>query len=217
MISEPPNSPLPVVRFARIGVICDGQDALASALVECLKSVGLRVSPLRSADLQSEPLTKKFDVVFLGLSWARLQESGPELADRLAGVVVVACTTTISWDEDGYLMVPIPDGSVTAMAARLLPESRVVGAFHQFSAGHLELACLGAFESDVPVLGDDREATDLIEGIVDSIRGLESVYVGGLEVARAFEGLAAIVNEVARGRERPVGFRLSETGGIRFL
>jgi predicted dinucleotide-binding enzyme len=55
-------------------------------------------------------------------------------------------------------------------------------------------------------------AADLVEGLVDQIRGFNSVYAGPLRSSAAIEGLAAVLSEAARERGGPVGFRLSRTG-----
>jgi len=109
-------------------------------------------------------------------------------------------------------MEPVPDGGVANLVARILPNSRVVGALQQFTAEHLALASVGVLETDVPVVSDDIEAADLIEGLIDEIRGFDSVYAGPLRSSAAIEGLAAVISEVARERGGPVGFRLSQTG-----
>jgi hypothetical protein len=49
------------------------------------------------------------------------------------------------------------------------PDSRVIGALQQFGTGHLTFATLGTFHSDVPVIGDDREASDLVEALIDGV------------------------------------------------
>ena len=58
---------------------------------------------------------------------------------------------------------------MTQQAAAILTESRVVGAFHNVSAVLLEDPDVERVETDVLVLGDDREATDLVQALADSI------------------------------------------------
>jgi predicted dinucleotide-binding enzyme len=66
------------------------------------------------------------------------------------------------------------------MTCPVLPNSRVVGALPRFNAEHVALASLGALETDVPVVSDDIEAADLVERLIDEIRGFNSVYAGPL-------------------------------------
>jgi predicted dinucleotide-binding enzyme len=208
-----PESPLPQPQYVRVAVI--GQpDALTAALVEAFTAAGRRVEQFTPEALMKEPrgVSRSFEVAFVTIDSRSLESVLPELAHVFAGVVVVVCTTSLDSDEQGYFMRQVPKGGATGLAARLLPNSRVVGALQQFGAEHLTLATLGTFHSDVPVIGDDREASDLVEALIDELRGLESVYTGRLSAADSVEGLATVVNDVARDLGRPVGFRLSASG-----
>ena len=82
-------------------------------------------------------------------------------------------------------MKPVLDRGVANLVARLLPNSRVVGALQQFTAEHIALGSLGALETDVPVVADDIEAADLTEGLIDEIRGFDSAYPGPLRSSAA--------------------------------
>jgi 8-hydroxy-5-deazaflavin:NADPH oxidoreductase len=54
----------------------------------------------------------------------------PELADK----IVVDCVNPLGFDDDGAYPLPVPEGSAAEQAAALLPDSRMVGAFHHVSA-----------------------------------------------------------------------------------
>ncbi|MCW2881544.1 MAG: NADPH-dependent reductase [Sphaerisporangium sp.] len=92
-----------------------------------------------------------------------------------------------------------------------------MGVLHFLSSPHLHDALLGTFENDVLVVGDDREATDLVEALSDEIPGLTSVYAGGLRAAEAVEGLVAALRQVEQDRSRLVGMRLGGQGNLRLL
>jgi predicted dinucleotide-binding enzyme len=157
-------------------------------------------------------LSRSYDIVLLTVEPDSLEGVLSGRAGLLSGLVVVVCTSSVSRDEGGFFMPPVAEGGAARLVARLLPDSRVVGALQQFSAEHVVLASLGTLETDVPVVSDDIGAADLIEGLVDQIRGFNSVYAGPLRSSAAIEGLAAVVSEAARERGGPVGFRLSQTG-----
>lgn len=114
-----------------------------------------------------------------------------------AGPVLIPCVTGLTRDDDGYHMDDVPGGSVVQLLAELLPTWCVVGALQHFTGEQLYAAASDLFVTDVPVTGDDREATDLVEGIIDLVPGLDAVYLGGLRTSSAVEGLAAVVREVA--------------------
>lgn len=111
-------------------------------------------------------------------------------------------------DGSGSYVEPVPFDSVVQLSATLLTGCRVVGALQQFTPEQLSLAASGAFVSDAPVTGDDREATDLVEEVIDMVSGLDAVYMGGLRTAGAVEGLASVVREMAASHALSGGFRL---------
>src|SRR3954471_15290272 len=74
------------------------------------------------------------DVVVVAVPWEGHTALLEPLADVLAGKVVVDCVNPIAFDSAGAYALDVDDGSAAQQAARLLPESRVVAAFHHVSA-----------------------------------------------------------------------------------
>jgi predicted dinucleotide-binding enzyme len=72
---------------------------------------------------------------------------------------VVDCVNPLGFDKRGAYPLPVAEGSAAEQAAALLPESRVVAAFHHVSAVLLLDPEVETIDSDVLVLGDDRHAT----------------------------------------------------------
>ena len=73
---------------------------------------------------------------------------------------------------------PVPEGSAAQQAAAVLGGSTVVGAFHHVSAPLLLDPGVAELDMDVLVLGDDRNATDLVQGLAERIPGVRGVYAG---------------------------------------
>jgi predicted dinucleotide-binding enzyme len=213
-----PDQPLPLGRRARMA-IWPASDAVSQALARAYTRAGREVTLLDPQLTPSERLADRFDVIFLAPEWAAVRSALTELAATTAGCVVVACSSGVNLDADGFFMDAVEGGSVVQAVANALSRSRVVGAFQQFSAAHLEAATDGSLESDVPVVSDDREAADLVMGLIDELNGLDSLYAGPIRAAAGVEGLAAIVRTVGLERGRPVGFRLDHVtrGGLSFI
>jgi predicted dinucleotide-binding enzyme len=211
--SAVPDAPLPLPSYVRAAVIGPDSD-FSEVIINAFSTADRRMDHLMPQEfsLMTTPLFWSYDVVLLTLDPDSLEGVLSGRAELLSDLVVVVCTSSVSCDEGGFFMKPVPEGGVTNLVARLLPNSRVVGALQQFNAEHVVLGGLGALETDVPVVSDDIEAADLIEGLIDQIRGFDSVYAGPLRSSAAIEGLAAVIAEATRERGGPVGFRLSQTG-----
>ena len=93
----------------------------------------------------------------------RARRPAAELAAALAGKVVVDCVNPLGFDKQGAFALHVQEGSAAQQAAAILPECTVVGAFHNVSAVLLEDPEVASVDTDVLVLGDDREATDLVQ------------------------------------------------------
>lgn len=107
-------------------------------------------------------------------------------------------------------------GSLKIAHRHVRQPTRPVGALHLVTAAHVTLASVGALTSNVPVVGDDREATDLVEALVDEMPGFSAAYGGRLSGAAAIEGMAAVLREVETTRGHPVGIKIDNNGHVVF-
>jgi NADPH-dependent F420 reductase len=150
------------------------------------------------------------DVVLVVVPWDGHAELLGELAPVLAGKIVVDCVNPLGFDKQGAYALPVPEGSATQQAATLLPESRVVGAFHNVSAVLLEDPEVERIETDVLVLGDDREATDTVQALADAVPGMRGIYAGRLRNAHQVEALTANLISVNRRYKAHAGVRVTD-------
>jgi NADPH-dependent F420 reductase len=104
----------------------------------------------------------------------------------------------------------VPEGSAAEQAAAVLPRCRVVGAFHHVSAVLLLDPQVGEMDLDVLVLGDDREATDLVQALAARIPGMRGVYAGRLRNCGQVEALTANLVSVNRRYKAHAGLRITD-------
>jgi 8-hydroxy-5-deazaflavin:NADPH oxidoreductase len=150
------------------------------------------------------------DVVLVVVPWDGHAELLAELAPVLAGKIVVDCVNPLGFDKQGAYALPVPEGSATQQAAALLPGSRVVGAFHNVSAVLLEDPEVASVDTDVLVLGDDREATDAVQALADVVPGMRGIYAGRLRNAHQVEALTANLISVNRRYKAHAGVRVTD-------
>jgi NADPH-dependent F420 reductase len=150
------------------------------------------------------------DVVIVAVPWEGHRELLLELAPVLAGKVVVDCVNPLGFDKQGAFALPVEEGSAAEQAAAVLPGSRVVAAFHHVSAVLLLDETVESVDTDVLVLGDDREATDLVQALVDSIPGMRGIFAGRLRNAHQVEALTANLISVNRRYKAHAGLRVTD-------
>ncbi len=153
---------------------------------------------------------KAGDIVLVAVPWEGHGDLLRDLAGLLAGKVVVDCVNPLGFDKRGAYALPVAEGSAAQQAEALLPDSTVVAAFHHVSATHLEDPRREAMATDVLVLGEDREATDLVQSLADLVPGLKGVYGGRLRNAHQVEAFTANLISINRRYKSHSGLRVTD-------
>ncbi|MCD9198590.1 NADPH-dependent F420 reductase [Aeromicrobium wangtongii] len=196
-------------RFAAAGVPvvigsrkADRAEATAADLVE---AVGGTVT---GAD--NEGAAAAGDIVIVAVPWDGHAELLAGLASTLAGKLVVDCVNPMGFDKQGAYPLPVEEGSAAMQARQLLPDSVVTAAFHHVSAVLLEDPEVTSMDTDVLVLGDDREATDTVQALVDVIPGMRGIFGGRLRNAHQVEALTCNLISVNRRYKAHAGVRITD-------
>ena len=150
------------------------------------------------------------DVVIVAVPWDGHKELLLALAPALAGKVVINCVNPLGFDKQGAFALTVEEGSAAEQAAALLPDSRVVGAFHHVSAVLLLDEAVDSLDTDILILGDDREATDLVQALVARIPGMRGIFAGRLRNAHQVEALTANLISVNRRYKAHAGLRVTD-------
>ncbi len=132
------------------------------------------------------------------------------VAAELVGKIVVDCVNPLGFDSRGAFVLPVAEGSAAQQAAALLPQSRVVGAFHHVSSVLLLDNEVTEVDMDVLVLGDDREATDLVQALVARIPGMRGIYAGRLRNCGQVEAFTANLVAINRRYKAHAGLRITD-------
>ena len=169
------------------------------------QQTGHGVRGLANADAAREAA-----LVIAAVPWEGHGELLSGLADELAGKIVVDCVNPLGFDQRGAYALPVSEGSAAEQAAALLPGSRVVAAFHHVSAVLLLDPEVDAMDLDVLVLGDDREATDLVQALAARIPGIRGIYAGRLRNCGQIEALTANLVSINRRYKAHAGLRITD-------
>jgi NADPH-dependent F420 reductase len=150
------------------------------------------------------------DVVVIAVPWEGHETLVSAVAPALTGKVVIDCVNPMGFDDKGAFALHVAEGSAAQQAAQLLPESVVVAAFHHISAMLLLDADVDSIDTDVLVLGDNREATDLVQALVDRIKGMRCIYGGRLRIGWQVEALTANLVSINRRYKAHAGLRVTD-------
>ena len=150
------------------------------------------------------------DVVVVAVPWDGHETLLRSVADELTGKIVVDCVNPLGFDERGAFALAVAEGSAAEQAAKILPDSRVVAAFHHVSAVLLLDQGVDEVDTDVLVLGDDRDATDEVQALVGEIPRMRGVYAGRLRNAHQVEAFTANLISVNRRYKAHAGIRVTD-------
>ncbi|PRW64074.1 NADPH-dependent F420 reductase [Actinopolyspora mortivallis] len=150
------------------------------------------------------------DVALVALPWEAHAETLRGLRAELSGKIVIDCVNPLGFDSKGPYALEVEEGSAAQQAEALLPDSRVTAAFHHVSAVTLADTSVPHVDLDVLVLGDDREATDLVRALADVIPGVRGIYGGRLRNAHQVEALTANVIAINRRYKAHAGIRVTD-------
>jgi 8-hydroxy-5-deazaflavin:NADPH oxidoreductase len=198
------------LRWARAGidVVVGSRSAERGAATAAELCEAAAVDRVRGMD--NTAAAAAADVVLVAVPWeghAALLES---VREELVGKIVIDCVNPLGFDKQGPFALPVDEGSAAQQAEKLLPESRVTAAFHHVSAVHLADLSIASIDTDVLVLGDDREATDLVRALADAIPGMRGVYGGRLRNAHQVEAFTANLIAINRRYKANAGIRITD-------
>ncbi|MER5325134.1 NADPH-dependent F420 reductase [Streptosporangium roseum] len=192
-------------RFAMAGHTVLIGSRSAERAREAAAGLGLPASGADNATVAAEA-----DVVIVAIPWEGHRSTLESLRAELAGKIVIDCVNPLGFDKQGAYALAVEEGSAAQQAAAVLPDSRVVAAFHHVSAVLLLDPEVAEVDLDVLVLGDDREATDTVQALAGQIPGVRGVYAGRLRNAHQVEALTANLISINRRYKAHAGLRVTD-------
>lgn len=145
----------------------------------------------------NEQVADESDIVFIAVPYSGHRPTLESLNDRLDGKLVVDVVAPLRFSRGVASAVEVEEGSAAQQAQILLPNSKVVGAFHNLSAEDLMRPNV-AIVSDVIVCADDKNAKSRVMELAESINTVRAVDGGGLQNSRYVEELTALLININR-------------------
>ncbi len=143
------------------------------------------------------------EVVVFTIPFEGLRPTCEALREHIRpGAVVVSPVVPMRKTEEGLMPDLPPEGSAAELVAELLPEARVVSAFHTVSAALLR-DIPRPVEGDVVVCGNDGRAKEIVMGLVEDIPNLRPLDGGPLAYSRVLEALTPLLITMGKRIGRP--------------
>jgi NADPH-dependent F420 reductase len=149
------------------------------------------------------------DVVLVAVPFDAHRSTLADLADVLDGKIVVDCVNPLGFDQRGPFALALDEGSAAEQAQSILPGSRVIGAFHHVSAVLLADLSVTDVDTDVLVLGEDRDDVAVVQQLADRIPGMRGLFGGRLRNAGQVEALTANLVAINRRYKTHAGIRIT--------
>lgn len=152
------------------------------------------------------------DAVLAAVPFDAHEKTLTDLVDVLDGKIVIDCVNPLGFDKQGPFVLPVEGGSAAEQAQALLPGSRVIGAFHNVSAVILGDLSIADVDTDVLVLGEDRDDVAVVQELADRIPGMRGLFGGRLRNAAQVEALTANIIAINRRYKTHAGIRITGQG-----
>lgn len=185
------------LRFAMAGedALIGSRDAARAAAAA--ESVNSLADGLRVGGALNEEVAERADIAFIAVPYAGHRATLNALRERLVGKIVVDVVAPLEFKRGAASAVLVEEGSAAQQAQISLPNSRVVGAFHNLSAEEL-LKPSAVIDADVIVCADDSDAKSETMALAETISGVRAVDGGGLANSRYVEELTALLININR-------------------
>ena len=152
------------------------------------------------------------DVVLVSVPFDAHEKTLADLEDVLDGKIVIDCVNPLGFDKLGPFVLDVDGGSAAEQAQSILPGSRVVGAFHNVSAVILADLSVTDVDTDVLVLGEDRDDVAVVQQLADRIPGMRGLFGGRLRNSAQVEALTANIIAINRRYKTHAGIRITGQG-----
>ena len=148
-------------------------------------------------------------LVVLTVPYAVQLATADNVAERLAGKILVDVTVPLAPPKVDKVQLPNGESAVVALQRRLGAAVKVVSAFQNVSATHLKDAA-HEIDCDVLVCGDDAEAREVVIGLAHDA-GLRAWHAGVLANSVAAEALTSVLIAINK-RYKVAGSGIRITG-----
>lgn len=132
------------------------------------------------------------EIVVVAVPYQAQAAALPPLREAVGTKVVLNVVNPMEFDDLGPKAVRVDEGSAAEQCQHLLPDARVVSAFHDVSSRRL-LRTDEPIVTHVLICGDDQEAAHRVAHLASRIEGMWGVYCGPLRNSEYVENITPML------------------------
>ena len=154
-------------------------------------------------------VAKESDVLILSIPYENIDTvcSGI-LSEVKDSCVVVSPIVPMTKTDVGFECVSIKPFSYKLVLEHMKDKSKLVSAFHVISEKKLINPKL-ELDYDIFVCGDDKESVAVVNGLIDEIKGLRSIYLGPIELSYLAEmSTPLLLNAMIQNKIKNPGIKI---------
>ncbi len=151
---------------------------------------------------------EKAEFVFITVPYAGHSAVLTELAEAIGDKIVVDTVVPMTFGEDGPTPAPPTAGSAAEEARDLLPNAKVVSAFHHLDAKALQKLD-APMQGDVIVCSDHKTAKKNVMALVEEIEYVRAMDGGALANSKITEAITVLLIHVNKIYKAHSGIRIT--------
>jgi NADPH-dependent F420 reductase len=157
-------------------------------------------------------ISKQSDVLILSIPYENIDSTCSQILPEIKDdCVVISPIVPMTKTDLGFEFLPIKENkpfSYQLVAKYMKDKSKLVSAFHVISEKKLVDPTL-ALDYDIFVCGDDQNSVNVVNGLINEIKGLRPIYLGSGELSYFAEvATPLLLNAMIKNRLKNPGIKI---------
>ena len=157
-------------------------------------------------------VAKESDVLILSIPYGNIDAVCSEILPQTKdSCVVISPIVPMTKTDVGFEFIPIKENkpfSYQLVSKYIKDKSKLVSAFHVISEKKLVNPTL-ELDYDIFVCGDDKESVEIVNGLINEIKGLRPIYLGPGELSYMAEiSTPLLLNAMIRNKIKNPGIKI---------
>jgi hypothetical protein len=157
-------------------------------------------------------VSKQSDVLILSIPYENIDSTCSQILPEIRDSCVVICPIVPMTKTDlGFEFIPIKENkpfSYQLVAKYMKDKSKLVSAFHVISEKKLVNPTL-TLDYDIFVCGDDQNSVNVVNGLINEIKGLRPIYLGSGELSYFAEvATPLLLNAMIKNKLKNPGIKI---------